>query len=60
MGCTIALRTNDFRHGADRIEGTVAKIDQGLRDVGDRIERMEARLLAAVQRRPDTDGEPGS
>ena len=70
------LKTNDFRHVEERIESTVARIDRGLQDVGDRIEhvesrqrdaaaemearisarfdRMEDRILAAVQQRPDT------
>ena len=70
------LKNNDFRHVEERIEGTVARIDRGLQDVGDRIERvesrqrdaaaemearisarfdrMEDRILAAVQQRPDT------
>lgn len=94
------LKNNDFRHVEDRIDSTVAMIDRGLRDVGDRIERvearhreaaaemearlrgdavamearigeridrmggrmeaMEARLLAAFRRRPDTDRDPSS
>ena len=60
------LATNDFPH-------VEARIERGLQDVGERIDRvearmgerfdrarqdrrdMEARILAAVQRRPDTD-----
>ena len=44
------LRTNDFRHVEDRIEGTVAKIDRGLQDMGERIERVEARIGERLDR----------
>lgn len=42
------LKNNDFRHVEERIDATVARIDRGLQDMGDRIERVEGR------RREDT------
>lgn len=64
------LAANDFPHVEARIEkGLQAvgdRLDRARQDrkdmevrLGDRMERMEARLLAAVQRRPDTDSESG-
>ena len=38
------LRANDFRHVEERIDGTVARIDQGLLDMGARIESTVARI----------------
>ena len=44
------LRANDFRHVEERIDGTVARIDQGLLDMGARIERVEARIGERLDR----------
>lgn len=58
------LKSNDFRHVEERIdrglaearadrEAMEARIGERFDRMGGRIERMEKRLLAAVQRRPD-------
>ena len=60
------LATNDFPHMETRIDRGLAearadreamevRIGERFDRMGGRIERMEARLLAAVQRRPDAD-----
>ena len=60
------LQSNDFHHVEAKIESVEAKahadreamesrIGDRFDRMGGRIERMEKRLLAAVQRRPDTD-----
>ena len=44
------LKNNDFRHVEDRVESTVARIDQGLQDMGERIERVEGRIGERLDR----------
>lgn len=61
------LQSNDFRHVEVKIESVEAKahadreamesrIGEWFDRMGARIERMEARLLAAVHQRSETDG----